>query len=193
VSLDTKLIAERYSKLYEDSPNTHIGSKTEDLTASKNWLIDILSEYKKDFSTVYILGSWYGNLSKMLSLTNRIQIDKIVNVDTNAQSLKDGYHASNIESMNKDANTLDYRQLDKYGAVINTSINDMEGDGWYNNIPKGTFCVFQGRANKNAVNSFDSPEDILTQYPLSKVLSKGAKTLKDDQGEYDRYMVIGYK
>lgn len=192
---DYRLIAKRYAKLYESSPNTVMGSKSEDLITSKKWLLEVLSNIKRDFSVIYILGSWYGNLSKLISESKRITCDKIINVDKNEECLKDGYHAPNIEEMHKDANTLDYRQLDKYGVIINTSINDMKGTEWFNKIPSGIIVVLMGRNNNQAINNFESTDDILKMYPLKDIVYKNQKTYnKEGEGnKYTRYLVIGYK
>ena len=99
----------------------------------------------------------------------------------------------NVEHMNKDSNTLDYRQLP--GIVINTSTNDIKNEGWFDNIPNGTLVVLQGRdrVDPQADYSFDAPQDLLEQYPLNKVLYQSAITLTDPETEYTKSMVIGIK
>ena len=176
------------------------GSWTKDLVFSKMW---IAKELEKIFGsdpikTVYILGSWYGNLSIILARSS-LNISKIINVDTNTEWLQTGQqiikdmNINNVKSMNKDVNSLDYRQLP--GIVINSSTNDIENQGWFDRVPKGTVVVVQGRnsVGEKAVYSFDSPDDLMKLYPLNTVLYSGELSLTDPETDYKRSMVIGIK
>jgi SAM-dependent methyltransferase len=170
------------------SPKNLKGSFTDDLIASKLWLIRETSKIHKDFKTIYILGSWYGNMSIFLFKKHNIKFDKIINVDINKSKLKTGQEladklgiADKIEPMVKDANTLDYRQAVSPSLVINTSCNDMENAGWFDNIPKGTLVALQTR------------DETLDEYDFSKVLYQGDRKLKDPETAYTRHMVIGIK
>jgi hypothetical protein len=119
-----------------------------------------------------------------------IDYDKIINVDTDrAANIRGSKIAKklgveNLEVMTKDANTLDYRQLDSDGLVINTSCHDMPNRGWFDNIPSGTVVALQSRT--------DVDHD-LDQYKLSKVLYDGEKTLRDPETTYTSTLVIGVK
>jgi hypothetical protein len=175
-------------RLHEFSPNTLKGSFTSDLIASKLWLIDEISNIHKKFNTIYILGSWYGNLSLFLFKKHDIQFKKIINVDIDKEALSTGQEMANklkvsnkIEPMVKDANTLDYRQATTPSLVINTSVNDMNNEGWFDNIPKGTLVALQTR------------DELLNEFKLSKILYTGKKELKDPETNYTRYMLIGIK
>jgi hypothetical protein len=174
------------------------GSITRDLTASKVWLLSELEQIQKNYSTIYMLGSWYGNLALYLTLEGRIQADKIVLVEkdkkflSTSRKLLDLAGARNVEYMLADSNKLDYRQLGDSGAVINTSLTDMPGRSWFLNIPDGTLVVMQGRDNDPNRN-FESTQDIVDRFPLSEVLYHGRMQLRDPETEYTRYMVIGRK
>lgn len=184
----------------ESSGYSLAGSWTKDLSFSKLWAIRELEKIvgQAVIPTVYVLGSWYGNMSILLTRSD-LNIEKIINVDTNTEWLQTGEQmldklsADNVESMAKDANKLDYRQLP--GVVINTSTNDMENKGWFDNIPSGTLVVLQGRnhVGEKAVYSFDSPDDLLLLYPLNTVLYAGSLELEDPETDYTRSMVIGIK
>jgi len=50
----------------EVSPDTIEGSFSNDLVLSKLWLIRELKRMQPTFGTIYILGSWYGNLSLLM-------------------------------------------------------------------------------------------------------------------------------
>jgi len=186
------------SSLDESSGYTLAGSFTRDLTASKVWLLTELERIQPDYSTIYLLGSWYGNLALYLTLEQRIQADKIILVEKNQEFLDTSKKllsmagADNTEYMLKDANKLDYRQLGDRGCVINTSLTDMQGRSWFLNIPDGTLVVMQGR-DHDPNRSFESTQDIVDRFPLSQILYHGSIKLRDPETEYTRYMIIGRK
>lgn len=186
------------SNLDESSGYSLAGSFTRDLTASKVWLLSELEKIQREFSTAYILGSWYGNLALYMTLQPRIHTDKIVLVEKNKEFLSgskrilDHVGADNIEYMLADSNKLDYRQLGDQGVVINTSLTDMPGRSWFLNIPAGTLVVMQGR-DQDPGQEYHSTQQIVNRFPLREVLYHGRIQLRDPQTEYTRYMVIGRK
>jgi hypothetical protein len=186
------------SNLDESSGYSLAGSFTRDLTASKVWLLSQLEKIQQDFSAVYILGSWYGNLALYMTLEGRIQADKIVLVEkdkkflSTSKKLLDLASVDNVEYMLADSNKLDYRQLGDSGVVINTSLTDMPGRAWFLNIPADTLVVMQGR-DHDPNRSFESTQDIVDRFPLSQVLYHGRMKLREPETEYTRYMVIGRK
>jgi hypothetical protein len=186
------------SNLDESSGYSLAGSFTRDLTASKVWLLSELEKIQRDFSSIYMLGSWYGNLALYMTLEQRISSDKIILVEKNknflttSKKILDQVGANNVEYMLADSNKLDYRQLGDSGCVINTSLTDMPGRSWFLNIPDGTMVVMQGR-DHDPNRSFESTQDIVDRFPLSQVLYHGRMQLRDPETEYTRYMVIGRK
>ena len=186
------------SDLDESSGYSLAGSFTRDLTASKVWLLSELEKIQRDFSAIYILGSWYGNLALYMKLQPRITADQIILVEKNkaflstSKKILDQVGADNVKYMLADSNKLDYRQLGKAGVVINTSLTDMPGRAWFLNIPNGTLVVMQGR-DHDPNRSFSSTQDIVDRFPLSEVLYHGRMQLRDPETEYTRCMVIGTK
>jgi hypothetical protein len=184
--------------LDESSGSSLSGSMTRDLTASKIWLLKELERIQQDFSAVYILGSWYGNLALYMKLQPRVTADKIILVEKNkeflttSRKLLDLAGADNVEYMLADANRLDYRQLGSSGVVVNTSLTNMPGRAWFLNIPAGTLVVLQGRDHDPNTN-FESTQGIIDRFPLSEILYHGRMQLRDPETEYTRYMVIGRK
>lgn len=189
-------------RLQEISPNTVKGSWSKDLVLRKLWALTELKKIKDNFDTVYILGSWYGNTSIILSLLKKhFHFDRIVNVDTDKQALDKSKEViqnlridADIKFDNLDANKLDYRGLGNNGLVINTSASDIEGEDWLKNIPTGTIVLIQSRnLSGDSPNQFDSLEDLFSQYPLSKIFYKGEKRFKDPETEFNSFMIIGQK
>jgi len=184
----------------EVSPDTIEGSWSNDLVISKLWLIRRLKKLQPKYGVIYILGSWYGNLS-LLMLQKNLQFNHIINVDVDNNALRKSDEMSRmlgmsdtVTTMHKDANTLDYRQLDTDGLVINTSVNNIENRGWFENIPSGSMVALQSRDNDpNAINKYSSLDEFVNAYPMSKVLFKGTMKLTDPETKYNRYMLIGIK
>ena len=186
------------SNLDESSGYSLAGSFTRDLIASKVWLLQELARIALQVGTVYVLGSWYGNLGVLLALDPVIKYKKFINVETDQKFLQASKRIhnylgmGNTEYMLADANELDYRQLGSDGVVINTSLTDMPGQAWFDNIPKGTLVVLQSR-DHDPGNEAHSTQDIIDRYPLTEVIYDGQLKLEDPETKYTRYMVIGVK
>ena len=192
------MILEDIYALDESSGYSLEGSFTPDLVFSKLWLIRELANITNQVDTVYALGSWYGNLALLLDRYPKVQVRKVINVETDPKFLKGSkellskHGIDNVEYMLKDANDLDYRQLGSNGVVVNTSLTDMPGTDWFENIPPGTLVAMQARDNDPG-EQFDSPADIEQKFPLSQVLYSGSLDLEDPETPYTRFMVIGIK
>lgn len=182
----------------ESSGSSLKGSFTPDLIQSKVWLLTELSRVAPTVGTIYVLGSWYGNLGVLLALDPIIQYKKLINVEKNkkflqaSERIQDHLGMGNTEYMLIDANDLDYRQLGDNGVVINTSLTGMQGQAWFDNIPSGTLVVLQSRDNDPG-DAVHSTQDIIDRFPLSEVIYDGKLKLQDPETAYTRYMVIGVK
>jgi hypothetical protein len=192
------MILEDIFTLEESSGSSLEGSFTPDLVFSKLWLIRELAKISPDVSTMYVLGSWYGNLALLLHRYPQVQVDRVINVETNPEFLKGSQNilnpadVGNVEYMLKDANELDYRKLGRNGVVVNTSLNDIKGTDWFENIPSGTLVAMQAR-DQVENEQFSGPEDIEQKFQLSQVLYSGSLDLEDPETEYTRFMIIGIK
>ena len=188
-------------QVQEASPDTLIGSFTPDLIMSKLWLLYEVGKFRKKFDTIYILGSWYGNLSLLLLEQHDIEFRRIANVDLDRAKLETGEQLAQrlgidhkIIPMAKDANTLTYSMMQQPGLVINTSAGNMQNSGWFANIPTGTMVAIQGRdPDPGAVYEFSSADELLNQFLFERVLYKGGIPLEDPEVKYTRYMAIGIK
>jgi len=174
------------------------GSFTHDLIKSKVWLLDELAKIAPQVGTIYVLGSWYGNLGVLLALDPVIEYKRLINVETDPEFLQvserihDHLGMGNTEYMLKDANDLNYRQLGTDGVVVNTSLTDMQGQAWFDRIPKGTLVVLQSR-DHDPGNAAHSTQDIVDRFPLREIIYDGELKLQDPETEYTRYMVIGIR
>jgi len=176
-------------KLLEFSPPTIHGSFDRGLVLNKLWLLHQLEKIQDQFTTIYILGAWYGNMSILLA-KSRIQYNHIVNVDQNvdvtraAKRLGRMLNIGNTEYMAKDANRLNYRQLDQDGLVINTSCHDIQNQGWFDHIPAGVTVALQSR---------DDVDHDLGKYELAQTLYHGQRSAQDPETSYTSLLRIGVK
>lgn len=184
-------------KFTESSGHSFSGSITPDLMISKIWLAEKLLESNRKFSNIYILGSWYGNMAYVL---NRLDIpyQKIINVDTNKDWLKFSHNLlteagiKNLQSMNKDANKLNYRQADRNSLIINTSENDIPGKNWWDNLPSGIMVAIQSR-DQSPNQRYKNLNEFNQAYPMTKAFFSGKLNLVDPETNYQRFMKIGIK
>jgi predicted RNA methylase len=182
----------------ESSGYSFAGSFTPDLIRSKVWLLTELARIAPKVGTIYVLGSWYGNLGVLLALDPIIKYKRLINVETDPEFLQASERIhnklglDNTEYMLKDANDLDYRQLGSDGVVINTSLTDMQGQAWFDRIPEGTLVVMQSR-DHDLGNEAHSTQDIIDRFPLNEIIYDGELKLQDPETAYTRFMVIGIK
>lgn len=184
--------------LDEASPDTLEGSFTDDLIQSKQWLCDKLKQGLKGkcARTIYVLGSWYGNLAMLLDKSN-IVFDEIILIDndekvlaTSQKLLKPFFKPGKLIFLNTDAKDVIY---DKPGIIINTSVNDMD-TSWYDNVPEGRRVIIQGRDQvSKAVNKIADMEQFDDMFPMNKVNYLGSRDYNDPETDYTRYMKIGVK
>lgn len=172
---------------------------------SKQWLCEILEPYMPYGSSTLVLGCWYNIIGLMLLTRNPnihyyikgIDIDfdaiNIANYVCQAWTIK-----PNIKMTNQvaDANTFD---LNGYNVIINCSLEHMESDQWFHNIPNGTLVCLQS----SDVNIQDSLWDIknpiptmstlVGKYPMSFYFYRNTKYFDYGNFGYNRFMCIGLK
>lgn len=194
------LSTESQLDLTEVNANTLQGSEGPGLPQFRKWSLEELKKIKDKFDTIYILGSWYGNLSLMIADDSDIGYDRIFNVEADKSVLETGAEIAEklgydfIEPMYKNANKLDYRMLGDDGLVINQSCTDIDGDQWFKNIPEGTMVLLTGRNNNpKAIKQFTGVGDLAETFPLTKILYAGKKKFTDPETDYDGYLLIGIK
>jgi len=172
----------------EASPDNFEGSLSRDQLISRLWMSQELNKVAHPKSAV-VLGSWYGLLPYVLKKFNKI--DKIYAVDILPDVLKVSKKLNpDIKHINKDCNLLKYNNVD---CIINPSVNNIEGDRWYNNIPKGKLCLFQTENIEQSINCPGTLSEMKEKYPLSKYLYSESVISNDKDGKLVRSMVIGYK
>lgn len=189
-------------ELKEASPDTLPGSFTNDLIISKKWLCNyiklIQKQSKKPFSTITLLGSWYGNLGLFLT-KDKIKFDRMILIDLDkdnldvSKTLLGNINYYKILPIIKDANDHVYSN-EPNQLVINTSCNDMENKSWLNNIPAGCLVALQGRNSVQSVPvTTETIYDFNEKFPLSKTMVLKQRNLQDPESKYTRFLKIGIK
>ena len=190
------------TRLAEVAPNTLSGSDSPNLNLERFWAVVELSKIKNHYDTIYILGSWYGNVALMLFMLEQyISFDQIINDEINRDSLHIGQQrlkqlglADRTQPMLKDANDLNYDQLGLDGLVINLSCHNIPSLKWLDHIPDGTMVVLQGRnQDPGAKNQYKNFAQFDSNLTLSQTLYQDRLRLNDTDGAYEQYMKIGIK
>ena len=183
-------------KLDEASPNTLEGSFTPDLVESKTWLAEMLAKglKGKNAGTIYVLGSWYGNMGIFLQQAG-VQFDKLVLIEPNEKWLM--HSKELLDTLNDEGKLVLIHQkaedavYEKPGVVINTSCNET-GPVFLTKLPDNMLCLLQARNNnENTLFPTEAEEDFIDYFPLQKVYYTGKKSLEDPEVNYVRYMMIG--
>jgi len=180
----------------EASPDTLEGSFTPDLVESKTWLAEKLAKglKGKNAGTIYVLGSWYGNMGIFLQQAG-VKFDKLVLVEPDEEALLRSKDL--LQQLNDDGKLILIHQnaedvvYEKPGVVINTSCNET-GPVFLTKLPDNMLCLLQARNNVDDVLiETDSLGEFKDLFPLSKTYYSGQKELTDPETDYTRYMIIG--
>lgn len=184
---------------------------------SKLWLCDELSKCSaggllpKTSLKIWGLAGWYSLTSFLLFSQGKVNVQKFVSFDID-QKCKDiadrinkawcvGEHHF-FESVTTDINNLDYdvNTFRKFGdpdVIINTSLEAINGNSWWEKIPKSKTVVLQTTDSSYLPVNYLKPsnkEDFLKMFPLQEVYFSGQMHFDFGPREsYNRYMLIGKK
>jgi hypothetical protein len=188
-------------ELFENSPDTPQGSRTEDLNLGKLWLLTTLNRLGLDeFDNIYVLGSWYGSFGPYLLYKN-IKFDTAYLVDIKPKNTEWTQQLNRQLGIEDKiiAVTQDCCDTEFVGdriLVINTSTNDISNTQWLDNIPPGSVVAIQGRDGQpdNPDNLHQTLESFDRAYPLAEELVLDTIELDGADGQtYKRFMKIGIR
>ena len=168
---------------------------------NKQWAADIFSRiYNRDLDSaggsILVIGGWYGLLSYLLSTTLGPKFS-ILSTDIDPKCEKIGYELFGKDQSNIEFKTLNIRDSGHYSevdAIFCTSVEHIDKDLLQEMIEKTstrTWVVLQSN------NFHDIPSHINTHKSLQDFESWCANLFeiefsgKMDNGEWQRYMVIG--
>jgi hypothetical protein len=179
------------------------------LIVSKIWLCDeleqIIVQENIDNPKLNILACWDNLLSFMLLTRkpngykeiNAYDLDPIAIDSANKITDTWRFEYPKINNHITDINKITYN--DKDTIYINCSIDQMEENTWYDNIPINSLICFQSTdvtADDNRwhiTQHISSLDNLISKYKLTKLLYSGIKNINYGPWEYNRFMIIGYK
>ena len=172
----------------EASPDNYEGSMSRDQILSRIWMARKLKDHAEPQHAI-VLGSWYGILPHVLK---RFKVAKKVSaIDNEPGCLKVSQRINpSVKHILTDCNLMEYKD---YDCILNPSVNNIEGRGWYDNIPEGKLCLFQ---TENIELGNGCPADLDSMkhmYPLRQYLYEKSVRSLDKDGQLIRSMVLGYK
>ena len=188
-------------ELFENSPDTPAGSRTEDLNLGKLWLLTTLNRLDlTQFDNVYVLGSWYGSMGPYL-LYKKLKFDAayLIDIDPKNTEWTQRFNRQlgiedSIIAVTQDC--LDTQFRGNRILVINTSTNDIRFNQWLDNVPPGSVVAVQGRDSQpdNPDNLHQTLDSFDRAYPLAKELVLDTIELMGADGNtYNRFMKIGIR
>jgi len=171
---------------------------------SKIWaareLETVVAQEKIEPLRIAILGGWYALLHFILQTRERVTIEYCRSYDIDASACMDANLINNaweikdwqFRSFPRDANNATYN--DNINLVVNTSTEHFASRDWYDRIPAGTLCLFQGNdlVIDDHVQRPESLEHFKTLWPLKELFS-GSLYFDFKDAPYTRHMTIGYK
>jgi hypothetical protein len=170
---------------------------------SKIWAAEELERVSAHTNILRIsmLGGWYGLFHFILKIRGKQTVEWCRSYDLDASACSTANIINNtwetkewaFRSIPKDANDLFYQ--DNTNCIVNTATEHFSGKDWYNRIPKGTLCLFQGN-DLEIEDHVNKPTDLnhfKSLWPLEIMLFEGTKYFNFEKDPYTRYMVIGYK
>jgi hypothetical protein len=169
---------------------------------SKIWAAEELEKVSAHINILRIsmLGGWYGLFHFILKSRSRQMIEWCRSYDLDAGACSIANVVNNtwdkdwaFRAIPKDANELTFN--DDTNCVVNTSTEHFDSKEWYDNIPEGTLCVFQGNdlIIEDHVNRPKDLDNFKSLWPLQTILFEGTKYFNFETNPYTRYMIIGHK
>ena len=177
--------------------------------ASKLWLTEQLEECLSHYKAapeqgyrIWILGGWYGLTNMLIRTRGVIPVEHVrsLDIDPECQQVADRvnkfweWQEWQFKAQTCDVNKLDY-SVETPHIVINTSVEHIESDQWYKNIPDNTLVVLQAndQPHDDHVWCCESPKDLIKRFGISGCLYEGTIEFKYPTGNWNRHMIIARK
>jgi len=177
-------------------------------TLSKQWLVEKLEECLSGMTTppqgyrIWVLGGWYGLTNFIIRTRAVIDVDHVrsLDIDPECQPIADKINKLwewqdwQFKAQTCDVNKLDYSQGTPH-IVINTSVEHIDDEQWYRNIPAGTLVVLQANDQNHADHVWrcGSPKELLKRFGVTECLYEGSMEFKYPEGTWSRHMIIAIK
>lgn len=174
---------------------------------SKLWLVqrleDVLNENvpKEGGHRIWILAGWYGLTNFLIRTRGKLPVQEVrsFDIDPSCESIADSinnlwvWKAWEFKAHTADINQLNYQP--KPDVVINSSVEHMTQDEWWNNIPENTVVCLQASdlEHEDHYNKIKSSQELLERYKLQECFYEGTKRFQYEERGFYRSMIIGVK
>ena len=176
---------------------------------SKLWMVDklefVLNEHMPTDSLngfrIWILAGWYGITNFLIRTRNKIPVSEVrsFDIDPSCEPIADlinnlwVWQAWQFKAQTGDINKLIYQP--KPDVVINTAVEHMLENDWWDNIPKGTVVCLQASdmEHDDHSNTISHYRDLQEKYRMEEYLYEGTKRFQYDDHAFNRSMIIGIK
>jgi len=174
---------------------------------SKLWLVQrlesVLLEERpiEDGYRIWMLAGWYGLTNLLLRTRNQVPVLEVrsFDIDPSCESIADSLNNFWVwKAWEFKAHTVDINQLEytpRPDVVINSSVEHMTSNTWWDNIPIGTIVCLQASdmVDEDHVNKFSTARDLFEAYPVKELIYEGVKRFEFDDKAFYRVMIIGIK
>lgn len=191
------------------SPNIDLDAFASSQVQSKLWLVKTLErvlEHNEPIEPhlgydIWILAGWYALINFMLQIRSNLKLNQVrsFDLDPSCERIADKINGLWVwKNWEFKAETCDINQLDYAHAphvIINSSVEHMSMDLWWEKIPKGVIVCLQASDmdHDDHCNKFYSTQEMLERYQLSDLYYEGVKRFEYDEFSFHRYMIIGVK
>ena len=176
---------------------------------SKLWLVQTLERTINEHVTadsmqghrVWILAGWYGLTNLLLRTRNQIPVSEVrsFDIDPSCEEIADAinnlwvWKAWEFKAHTADINKLEFTP--KPDIIINSSVEHMTANTWWNNIPKGTVVCLQASNmdDEDHVNKIANERELYEKYPVEELLYSGIKRFEFNDKSFYRSMIIGIR
>lgn len=167
---------------------------------SKGWLINTLKSLALPHEgDVYIFGGWYGVLASLINDEFEYSNVYSIDIDASCKYFTEIYNLDNrINFVTSDMKDYEY-QSDNIGLIINTStehVTQETFDVWMSKVPNNVPIVLQGNNFYDCeehIRCTDTLDDFKKLNPLKKYMYSGGLICTGPNGNFTRFMSIGYK
>jgi hypothetical protein len=189
-----------------DMHNVDLDSFSSSQIQSKIWLVSRLEKAVKEHlddarqHKIWILAGWYGVTNFILRSRDNLKISEVrsFDIDPSCETVADKinnlweWQSWQFKAHTQDVNTLDYTHSPD--IVINSSVEHMNNQQWFNLIPKGKLVCLQASdlEHDDHIVEINSLEKLKEKYPL-EVVWEGVKRFEYENTAFNRYMTIGFK
>lgn len=153
-----------------------------------------------------LYAGWYGMTAFLLMTRGRVEAGRIRSYDCDPAATAVANRLNRRYSISQSvftAYTFDVNHLrpipGEVDIIVNTAVEHMDRNDWFQNIPSGTVVLLQGsdlvHAGMDDPNRISSIDQMKNQYPLRPLYQGSDSTMEFSYptGSFRRYQIVGTK